>query len=370
MQVSVNDPLQQTILFAVALGIIFALTFSRKKEYTALSLTQELKGFAILVVIFAHIGYSLSSNPQFLFPFSILAGVGVNLFLFLSGYGLTFSQIKREGTVMQFYTKRLLKLFIPFWIVLPLFFVLSFFLLGETYSSEYVIKALFGIFTQADMHADINSPLWYFSLIFFYYILFPLLFSKRNIWITATFLYLAVWCVVEINPQFLSGVVGLYEVHMLAFPLGVFVAGYLHTSKALLRAGKTIYARHERFLYPMILIVLSTLTGYLAINANVGKLAYIEELTSLCIMFIIILLFILKKGESKLLSLFGFFSYEIYLFHWPLMYHYDLLYTHLPASLATLLYLGIFVALASVLKKLSDFVLKINFPLTSTVSKY
>ena len=359
MQVFINDPIHQTILFGIVLGIIFILTFSKKKDYTPLSLTQELKGFAILAVIFAHIGYALSTNPQFLFPFSVFGGVAVNLFLFLSGYGLTFSQMKKEETLGQLYKQRLLKLFVPFWIVLLLLFLLDYFLLEETYPKEYIGRAIFGIFTHADMHTDVNSPFWYFSLILFYYLLFPLMFSKHRAWITALVLYLAVWSVVKIDPPFLSGVIGLYQVHMLAFPLGVLTAWYLYTPKALLLAGKKLYARHERYAYPVIMLLLCVLIGYLALHGNVGKLAYIEEATSLAGMFAIILLFILKKRESKLCMVFGFFSYQIYLFHWPLMYRYDFLYTHFPAWIATLLYLGIFLALSLLLKKFNDFIFKV-----------
>jgi len=358
MQVFINNPVQQTLIFALVFVSILLVTFYKKKNSTSLSLTQELKGFAIVAIIFSHIGYSLSSNNQFLFPFSVFAGVGVNLFLFFSGYGLTFSQLQKGGTVLQFYGKRLLKLFIPFWIVLSALFVSSYFFLGETYSIQYVTKALLGIFTSADMNSDINSPFWYFSLILFYYLLFPLVFLKRYTWITATILYIAMWLIVKIDPPSFSGVIGLYQVHMLAFPLGVLTARYIHTLKKLLSSHKKVYAHYERFIYPAVLFGLTILIGYLSLHANIGERAYIEETTSVGILFFIILLFMLKKRESKLLSVFGFFSYEIYLFHWPLLYHYDFIYIHLPASLATLLYLGIFLALAVILKKLSDFVLQ------------
>lgn len=359
MQVFISDPIHQTLLLGIVLCIIFIITFSKKKDYTPHSLTQELKGFAILAVIFAHIGYALSTNSQFLFPFSVFAGVGVNLFLFLSGYGLTFSQMSKGGTLVQFYKQRLLKLFVPFWIVVLLLFLLDYFLLGETYSKEYIVTTIFGIFTNADMYTDVNSPFWYFSLILFYYLLFPLIFSRHRTWITALVLYLTVWFVVKIDPPFLSGVIGLYQVHVLAFPLGVLTAWYLYKPKVLLLAGKKLYARHERYIYPVALLLLCTLIGYLAIHGNVGKLAYIEEATSLFTMFAIVLLFIIKKRESKLFIVFGLLSYQIYLFHWPLLYRYDFLYTHFPAWLATLLYLGLFLALALLLKKLSDFIFKV-----------
>ena len=359
MQVFISNPIHQTIIFGIVLGIIFILTFSKKKDYTPLSLTQELKGFAILAVIFAHIGYALSLNPQFLFPFSVFAGVGVNLFLFLSGYGLTFSQMNKGNSLVYFYKQRLFKLFIPFWIIVSLLFVLNYFFLGHIYSNQYMIMAFFGIFTSANMYTDINSPLWYFSLILFYSLLFPVVFKKRHAWITAFVLYLIVWVVVQIDPVPLAGVIGLYQVHMLAFPLGILVAWYVHTPRTLIK-GKKLYTRYEQFVYPVGLVVLCALIGYLALHGNIGKPAYIEEITSLFAMFAIILLFILKKRESKFLSVFGLFSYEIFLFHWPILYHYDFLYTHIPAWLATSIYLGVFILLALLLKKILTFIFKIH----------
>lgn len=356
MNIYVNDPIWQTILFGIALCGIFLLTLSEKKNYTPRSLTQELKGVAILAIVFAHIGYYLTTSPQFLFPFSVLAGAGVNLFLFLSGYGLTFSQMNKEGTILQFYKRRLLKLFIPFWIIVAVLFLCDYFFLGVVYPGEYMSKSFFGIFTSATMYADLNSPLWYFSFIFFYYLLFPLVFSKQYTWATALILYLVVWALVQINPIQLSGVIGLYQVHMIAFPLGVLIAWYGHTPRALLTATKHLYIRHERLLYPVGLFVLCVVIGYLALHGNVGAFAYIEEFTSIATMFAIILLFILKKSESNLLSVFGFFSYEIFLFHWPLVYRYDFLYTRAPAWLATLLYLGVFLLVALFFKKLTDYI--------------
>ena len=358
MQVFIHNPIEQTLLFSILLGSSALLTLAKKTNYTPLSLTRELKGFAILAIIFAHIGYYLSTDSRFLFPLSILAGVGVNLFLFLSGYGLTFSHLHKEGTVMQFYMKRLPKLFVPFWMVVSLLFIGSFFLHGAIYSGEYVAEAMVGVFRHANLYTDINSPLWYFTLILFYYVLFPIVFVRRHAWITAMVLYGTLWFLVKMDLPSLRPVIGLYQVHMMAFPLGILVAWYLKTPRKLWSAVKNTYTQQERFLYPVSLLALSTLIGYLAFHAHVQGPAYIEETISLCTMFPIMAVFLLKKRESKLLSVFGFFSYEIYLFHWPLMYQYDFLYTRLPAWLATFLYLGLFILLGYVFKRLSDLIFR------------
>ncbi len=352
MQISIIDPLHQTILFGAVLGTIFLLTFWKKKDYTALSLTQELKGFAILAIIFAHIGYGLASGTNFLFPLSILAGVGVNLFLFLSGYGLTYSALSKGESRTSFYARRLPRLYIPFWVVIGILFLLDHFLTFGNYSFSYIVQSFAGIFTNANMYTDINSPLWYFTMILFYYLLFPLVFFKRYAWVTAGILYAAIWSIVHFNPAPLAGVLGLYEVHMLAFPLGVLGAWFVKSGKlSLLDPLKNIYTRTAFVLYPIIFTALAAAIWYLAIHANIGKPAAIEERTSIVTMFAIISLFALKKRESKLFALFGFYSYEIYLFHWPLLWRYDVLYIHLPAWIATVAYLALFVALAHLLKK-------------------
>lgn len=358
MQILVSNAPTETLLFGLALGALFLYSFVKKQNYTPLQLTQELKGFAILAIICAHIGYALSSNPEFLFPFSILAGVSVNLFLFLSGYGLTFSQIKKSETPRVFYKRRLSKLFIPFWIVLGIFLVLDVALLNVTYSPTFLLQSFAGIFNHATMLTDFNSPLWYFSYIFFYYATFPLLFNKKRPWITALFLYGLVWTIVELNPPFLRGVIGLYEVHMLAFPLGICSAWYVSLKKNWFDHITHIYKKYHPYTYFLTLATILVFIGYFALHAHIGGLAYIEEMTSLCIMFAIVLLFVLKKRESKLFSVFGLFSYEIYLFHWPLLLRYDFLYRHLDAWVATMLYLGVFILLAIPLQKVSTAIAK------------
>jgi peptidoglycan/LPS O-acetylase OafA/YrhL len=60
----------------------------------------------------------------------------------------------------------------------------------------------------------------------------------------------------------------------------------------------------------------------------------------------------LKRFEIKALYWIGFFSYEIYLFHWPLMYRYYSLFKILPPWLAMLLYLPIFIVLGWLMQKL------------------
>jgi len=53
------------------------------------------------MVVFGHIGYFLAKTQVFCFRFN-LRRVGVNLFLILSGFGLTLSALKKDLSVKIF----------------------------------------------------------------------------------------------------------------------------------------------------------------------------------------------------------------------------------------------------------------------------
>jgi peptidoglycan/LPS O-acetylase OafA/YrhL len=358
MILSINNPVQSTYIFiAIFLVILFVCIQKKKEKGFSPSLTQELKGFAILAVIFSHIGYFLVYQHEFLYPLSIWAGVGVNIFLFLSGFGLTIGRLKKDESILQFYKKRLSKVLIPFWLVLIGFLLLDYFALGITYPLKFVGHAFVGIFTTASLYTDVNSPFWYLTLLLFYYFLFPILFSKKYPWITAIILYSITHFIIKSEPLFLENVLGLYKVHILAFPLGI-VFAWMYTRidilKNIFEKIKSTPQIFKHIFYYLSLVGLIIFITYFSIHSGIGETARIEQTISLITMFGIMLLFFIKKTEFRLLSFFGLYSYELYLLHWPIMYRYDFLYTRIPAWLATCIYLLIFIALGWVLKKISN----------------
>jgi peptidoglycan/LPS O-acetylase OafA/YrhL len=349
--ISINNPVQATLIFISIFVLALLISVRRQKEggILSISLTQELKGFAILAIVFSHTGYFLVSDHSFLFPLTILAGVGVNLFLFLSGFGLTNSALNKDLSIWDFYKKRLLKLFVPFWIVIFIFVLLDYFLLNINYSSEFLIKAILGIFTTADIYNDLNSPLWYFTIILFYYIIFPIVFFKKRPWLSALILFIIPFLILRQEPEILKNVINLYKVHTLAFPLGVLAAWFF--SKERLPKIKNNLLTSKIFRYFLIIILLVVI-NYLAFNAGIGEKYYVEQFISIITSLAIILVFSLKKFEFGLFSLFGIYSYEIYLLHWPIMSRYDFLYKFMPAWLATALYLILFLSLGFLLSKI------------------
>jgi peptidoglycan/LPS O-acetylase OafA/YrhL len=359
MLISINNPVQATWVFSFIFFAVLVISV-RPRKITAwfpTSLTTELKGAAILMIVLSHIGYFLVNDHRFLWPLSIMAGVGVNLFLFLSGFGLAASGLQKDLTPGQFYKRRLLKLFTPFWLALGVFLAADFFILGKSYSFAFIGKAILGVFTQADLYNDLNSPLWYFTFILLYYLLFPWVFSKKRPWIAALALLIFGEALVRLEPAFFDNVLHLYKVHTLAFPLGVLVAWAVTKLPSVDVLGKLSKGWRVVGYYAVLFGLLAAFI-YANINSGIGQSASKEQWMSLAAVAALVLVFIMKKTEFKLFSLFGLYSYEIYLWHWPLLYRYNIFYGYLPDWLATVLYLVLFLGVGWVAPKVVEILSK------------
>lgn len=357
MIISISNASQETWLFSAIFFVILACFIRRRevKEWLPASLTVELKGLSILLIVLSHVGYFLVSDTNFLQPFSNLAGIGVNLFLFLSGYGLTVSQLSKDLNIGGFYKRRLWKLFIPFWLLLVVILPLDIFILKINYSWDFIVKAILGIFDHADLYQDFNSPLWYFTFIIGYYLLFPIFFSKKRPWLTALILIAAGYLLVYINPSALYNVIYLYRVHILAFPLGV-LAAWAFTKLPSPVILETWSRGWKSILYYSAIICAALLFVFVNKNSGVGASYHVEQLMSIIAVFLMLIIAILARLEFKIFYLIGVYSYELYLWHWPLMYRYDIFYRFVPGWLATLLYLFFFIGFGWLMSKIAEMI--------------
>ncbi len=357
MQISVTNPIFQTWIFGslFLLTVLVSIKKPDNKLFFGISKTEELKGLAILAIIFSHIGYSLSRDSQFLYPFSILAGVGVNLFLFLSGFGLTISSLKTRLSVADFYKKRLKKLFIPLWLAIFLIVFFDFIFFKKIYPTLEIWQAIVGFFPKADLFKNIDSPLWYFSLIFFYYLIFPLLFLKKLLYFCPILILLMSYLILKLPLPIDEDVLNLYKLHSASFPLGVLFALLISDKNLIkfkLEFKRIFLISNLKYLLVLIFMVLFV---YTSINSGVGVGKVTEQAISLMTMFSVIFIFIASGFELKIFNLFGKYSYEIYLIHWPILSRYGLLYLVLPTYLATHIYLMLFLGASYLLRKLESY---------------
>lgn len=369
MTIPITNVAESTTIVILVLLAVFFLTF-RKTQHTDLfpiTVTQELKGFGMLTVVFAHISYMLVSDNTFLFPLSTVAGVGVDLFLFMSGYGLTVGMMKKPLPAVEFYKRRLIKVFIPFWIVIIILFVADALFLDINYGVSYMVQSLLGWFPTAGAYTDVNSPFWYITWTLMFYALFPLLFNAKRPWLTAILLAVIAYFVAMLNPLDL-GSNWLHSLHTFAFSLGMVLAWFLFDKQNIVEKLKAF--RNESTSMWRYLVIGSMLfvAGYIASHPtaedwptlsaflsalHISSHAFVNQASSILMMLALIVVFSLKKLDNKFLHIFGVYSYETYLVHWPLMARYDVFFHTLPAWLAVFAWLISFLLIGWLLQKIT-----------------
>lgn len=361
----INPPYPQLQTEIFSLIFFSVILFNLKKSPPEFNLTKnitdELKGVSILMILFGHMGYFLSLNHTFLYPLSISSGVGVNLFLFLSGFGLTKSSIHNKLSIVNYYKKRIPRLFLSLWVILTIFYLLDFLVLKKSYPLNLTFQSFLGIFPQSDIHSGLNSPLWYFTLMLFYYLLFPLSFIKFLKYFSPLILYGASLVILKYPLPVTHATLDLYSLHTMAFPLGVFFGLLnlylvkLNLKEILILITPSIQFSFLRyFLISLGLVIFA----YFSIYSGVGTDKHLEQVTSIFLMLILTAVFLITGLKIKFLGIYGKYSYGIYLIHWPLIYRYDFLYKSLPAFLATFFYLFILLLLAYFLEKYTRYKLQ------------
>lgn len=76
---------------------------------------SQLMAFAMVAILFTHLGYRYDS--YFANRLELLAMGGVDVFFFLSGYGLYFSSLKKRRA-LDFYKRRAIRILPPFFVIL------------------------------------------------------------------------------------------------------------------------------------------------------------------------------------------------------------------------------------------------------------
>lgn len=143
----------------------FSLSLGEVSRHRAL-----LYGFAALWVLFYHMEFPIPNHPL-MKPvewFKIRGNSGVDLFLLLSGFGL-YGSLSRNGSVREFYRRRMVRVFLPTFIVTAVHFGLK--ACGE---GQYVLKLMaFPFWLGVGMF-------WYAPFILTMYLVYPLIFHLQR----------------------------------------------------------------------------------------------------------------------------------------------------------------------------------------------
>lgn len=366
MIVEISNYHAQNIIFFTLLALAVFLTLRKRGDRSAMSIdsTAELKGLAILAVVLAHVGFGIAGDNRFISPLSTWAGVAVNVFFFLSGFGLALSALKKDLSIKQFYLKRLSKVIVPLWIFLAIILLLDKFALGLSYPAVEMVQAFFGFFPRADLYTNINPPLWFLTPLIFYYLIFPIISSRKLPEISALVILAIGYLILKFTLPIHPDMKNLWLIHYQAFPLGMLFAALFYRFKTKPVSQnfleKVSEIKNIKILKYLVLSLLVVAWLYLFQHSGVGQTKIMEQSLSLVALLITVFIFMVKPVESRFLLWLGAFSYEIYLLHWPLMYRYDFIFKFLPAGVALLLYLIVFIIIGKGILMIRDHYAKIG----------
>lgn len=293
---------------------------------------QGLRAIAVLSVVIFHINPILLSGGY----------IGVDIFFVISGYlimGFIWRDLKQEKfTLLNFYTKRVYRLFPALFVTVLLSSIAAYFILLPS-ESEIYLKSMvstlvyfsnFYFYTEANYFNDAMTfyPLlhtWSLSVEEQFYMLFPLILmviyrkKMKQVWSILVLLgllslMLSQWYVNEdASFAFFSSPTRFFQ-----FIIGGLIAIYLQKYEAIKKGSDigvllglgiifyTLYFYTEKTLFPGINALLPSFGAgfviYFGINARYTKLFL----------------------ENRIINLIGNASYSIYLWHWPLLVFYKL----------------------------------------------
>ncbi|MFA9398103.1 MAG: acyltransferase family protein [Clostridiaceae bacterium] len=260
--------------------------------------TQLLKGIAIIMVIIEHIGQAFHIgiiNP--------LGPLGVFLFLFLSGYGLSCSY-KKNG-VKNYLSNKIIKVYLPYAFTVVLFLIWS-----------LIINTTFSVTTIARYFVLLSLPqgsYWYLVLMFYWYIVFYLcspIYKKIGILI-------AFMVVASLLITWLEGFSRGYVWQFISFPLGVVVGKYPDKTFKSCTLLKNNLGSWILLIVAVVLVVFKK-TPYVELH----ELGIVDTALQIGITLILGVWLILNRSLFEKIRLLkvsimfvGAYSYELYLSH-------------------------------------------------------
>lgn len=270
--------------------------------------TTEIKGVAILMIIFLHV-----STRLFLVPNSSHGEFGVDIFVILSGFGLTLSYLSKRTSIMHFVKSRLSKIFPLYWLVLGIIMLTNIYYIKAPLNIKDYVFHFLGLHAfTSEYFYSISDPFWYISLILTLYILFII--SMRFIISKNINALLIIGLASSISSVYLFHLTNningeiFFSSRILGFFIGIVLALMIKEGAINLKLNITLSS------LVLIQVILIFNQG-IPFNYPIAGLLIITVYLNIILKFNNQLIDYLRKVLHKI----GEYSYEIYLTHYFLM---------------------------------------------------
>lgn len=381
------------LILIVVLPLIFLNKREKNDNLLNISFTNEVRGFAILMIIIHHLCRHILNNSYQYPLFYDLGYIGVALFLFLSGYGLMESY-KLKG-LKNYFSKKVTRIYIPF-VFINIICLLLGLLNGTSKGILSNIKYSTGLLLIIDEY-------WFIPYLFFWYIIFYVIIKLNIKEKYKALIFIIIGMMILVGSAFGNG-----RYNAFSFPLGVIASFYIkdiekyynkyinrgaifNTLIVMLFISTTLVLYAIGHLFPTLEVsLIFMIMFYLAIlfiyKTNIiNKVSFtilfvvstfylykgdiiinfIYNITGIIAMItiIIFLAFVSKNKRCIIYDYLGKISMELYLIHFILMNLYDFILFKSPIYISFLVYLFFIVIVASILNmffnKISNSVTKL-----------
>jgi peptidoglycan/LPS O-acetylase OafA/YrhL len=279
------------------------------------AITLQMKGAAILLVIFGHLSRTAGINNSFI---NLLGAQGVVLFLIISGYGL-FKAYDTNGIGISYWKKRISTVLIPYSAVTGIFISIDIIFLDKQYSLGYILKNIIGF--NSDNRFD--GTMWYIQFIVIWYIIFGLgfYFKKLKDFRIVLLFIVAAMFYMQLDRKPFSMYYYQCAVHAFWFPLGVLLGRYSDSLKKLIE--------HR------LRLVAGIVVSFVLITFMYDKIGYnnIYIMYNFVVSFIFASLIFIAASfhiHSRMLDFIGNISYQLYLFEGLFIYNYSIIKQNRP----------------------------------------
>ena len=328
------------------LTIVIRKNQSKRIQFIEPDYVTQIKGFAIMLIIFAHL---VQANFINLPLWRFTGAYGVAIFLLISGYGLTESY-KKDSSLINYFIKRFKKVLLPFSIVTFSWIMLF----NINLSPRDLILNLIGL----SFKNPVDGSMWYISFILIWYSVFWIVFKLPIRDVLKILLIFLVAYVLKSQPfdyfTISENISFQYKLNTYMFPLGILISLYI---------PKFIEIMSTKVFNILILIInigliltYKTTFASILVDNNYGITCFIFALISLNV-FIIFNSFGLKL---RMLTFIGAISYEIYLFEDVFIGRFPLISVFKSKWQSLILYVFVVVALSYILKYTVKFLLSWN----------
>lgn len=203
-----------------------------------LSAISYLKGFSIFTIALLHLIQRMLAVPARGKSLALAGGTGVHVFFLCSGIGLYLSYLKRKTPFAEFLKRRLMKIYVPYILVV----LLSFFVPWMYNSDDRLAALLSHVFLYKMFipryNESFGAQLWFVSTIIQLYLLFiPMCRLKEKV---GGRVFLSIFMLISVLWWILCAATGVSEVRVFKsfclqyiweFAAGFLLAEAFHTGK-------------------------------------------------------------------------------------------------------------------------------------------